>query len=65
MPKSNQPIVTKLLRLPADWMPAIEKARGDQPFSEFVREAVLAMLPARERKQLTPNPKHGQRSDLQ
>lgn len=64
MPKSNQPIVTKILRIPADWLPVIDKARGETPFNEFVRACVLEALPARERKQLTPNPKHGQRTDL-
>jgi len=34
-------LVSKLLKWPADWIERIDATRGDTPFSDFVREAVL------------------------
>ncbi|MGE0105126.1 MAG: hypothetical protein AB7U64_22585 [Blastocatellales bacterium] len=37
-------LVPKLIKWPEDWVAAIDEARGEIPFSDFVRDAVRARL---------------------
>ncbi len=37
-------LVSKLIAFPDDWVSAIDAARGDETFTEFVRRAVQAQL---------------------
>lgn len=47
MPKNVKPqpgLVRKQILFPADWIERIDKARGDEPLSDFVRRAVLKQI---------------------
>lgn len=39
-------LVPKTTNFPADWIEAIDKARGKQSFGDFVRDAVRARIDA-------------------
>lgn len=52
-------LIRTQVKFPADWIAAIDSVRGDQDFSEFVRECVLARLPPAKQKTLSPNPSRG------
>lgn len=54
-------LITKILKVPEDWLAAIDRARGKQSFSEFVRACVREKI----RGKLSANPTHGQRTDLE
>ena len=52
----------RLIHFPPEWLVMIDKARGDTPFSEFVRECVrekigkrkLSLVPKRGRPRIRP-----------
>jgi hypothetical protein len=37
-------LVSKLIKFPSDWVKRIDRVRGQTPFNEFVREAVLERI---------------------
>ncbi|MDB5344332.1 MAG: hypothetical protein JWP89_2709 [Schlesneria sp.] len=39
-PAGPQPLVSKLIKFPQDWIERIDATRGDLSFSDFVRQAV-------------------------
>jgi hypothetical protein len=39
-------LISKLIKWPQDWIDRIDSARGDVPFSEFVRQAVADKIGA-------------------
>lgn len=41
---SEKDLVPKLIRWPADWVARIDAVRGEQSFSDFVRNTVLAAI---------------------
>lgn len=43
-PPTKPHLVNKLIAFPADWIAAIDAARGAESFTEFVRRAVQAQL---------------------
>lgn len=45
-PKSKPRLVSKLILLPEDWVDRIDRRRGETPFSDFVRAALLAKIGA-------------------
>lgn len=50
---------TKILKLPGDWIEAIDAARGEQSFSDFVRDAIREKL-GRSGRGLSEMPAWGQ-----
>jgi hypothetical protein len=40
-------LIGKLIKFPADWVERIDAQRGDVPFSDFVRQAVLDKVGAK------------------
>ncbi len=50
-------LVPKLIRWPADWVERIDAVRGEQSFSDFVRNAVHAVI---DDGQLSNSPQWGQ-----
>lgn len=54
---SDVELVAKLIKFPADWVSRIDKARGDESFSDFVRTAVLEKI---DRRGLSEMPAWGQ-----
>lgn len=50
---------TKILKLPGDWVETIDAARGEQSFSDFIRDAIVAKL-GRAGKGLSQMPAWGQ-----
>ena len=50
-------LVPKLIRWPSDWVERIDEVRGEQSFSDFVRNAVLTVI---DDGQLSGSPQWGQ-----
>ncbi|MBI1310026.1 hypothetical protein GC176_01875 [bacterium] len=55
--QAEAPLVPKLIRWPADWVERIDAVRGEQSFSDFVRDAVHAVI---DDGQLSGSPQWGQ-----
>lgn len=53
------PAIRKNITMPAEHWQAIDTARGDQPLSEWLREAAESQLPAKVRGKLPEAPGPG------
>lgn len=53
-------LIRKNVNFPSDWIEAIDTARGNQSFGDFVRAAVLAQLTPKDRKRISEMPNWGQ-----
>ena len=40
----ESPLVAKLIRWPSDWVERVDQVRGEQSFSDFVRNAVWLLI---------------------
>jgi len=42
--KRKPQLVSKIVRLPTDWVDRVDQARGGQSFSDFVRELIIERI---------------------